>query len=42
MTSFSTPPPAPETDTTVERIHWSDARLAAVVVVAYILQAVRR
>ena len=42
MTSYSTPPPAPETETSVERTNWSDARLAAVVEAAYILQAVRR
>ena len=42
MTSFSTPPPAPETETSAERANWSDARLAAVVEAAYILRAVRR
>jgi hypothetical protein len=37
-----TPPPAPASTARADEIHWADARVAAVVEAAYILQAVRR
>ena len=37
-----TPPPAPASPARADAIQWSDARVAAVVEAAYILEAVRR
>jgi hypothetical protein len=42
MPEILTAPPAPTSPARADTIHWSDARLAAVVEAAYILQAVRR
>jgi hypothetical protein len=42
MSETSNPPPAPASVARADQIHWTDARVAAVVEAAYILQAVRR
>ena len=42
MSDTSTPPPAPASTSRADEIHWTEARVAAVVEAAYLLQAVRR
>jgi hypothetical protein len=42
MSDTSSPPPAPATTAPADEIHWTEARVAAVVEAAYLLQAVRR
>jgi hypothetical protein len=42
MSETSTPPPAPASTVRTDEIQWTEARVAAVVEAAYLLQAVRR
>jgi len=42
MSETSNPPPAPASAARADQIQWSEARVAAVVEAAYLLQAVRR
>jgi hypothetical protein len=42
MSETSTTPPAPASTARADQVHWSEARVAAVVEAAYVLQAVRR
>jgi hypothetical protein len=42
MSETSSPPPAPATAANADHIHWTEARVAAVVEAAYLLEAVRR
>jgi hypothetical protein len=42
MSETSTTPPAPATTARADQIHWTDARVAAVVEAAYLLEAVGR
>jgi hypothetical protein len=42
MSETSTAPPAPASVARADEIQWTEARVAAVVEAAYLLQAVRR
>ena len=42
MSETSTPPPARASSVRADEIHWTEARVAAVVEAAYLLEAVRR